>query len=245
MSKATRKELKSPDEFVSVTSHAIEWIAAHGRPLLIAAAALAVVVAGLWAWRYFSQRSNLAASDQFAAALEVYRRPLKGDPNTDDEVEARKPFDTAKDRAKAALEKFSAVARDHGSTELGRVANLYVGNCQLALGVYDEAIAAYGKFLAGKPPEEHLVALASENLGYAHEMKKDYPKALEAFENMAKGALYAERGYYHAGRIHKLQGAKAKAKEYFQKALEKAKADKNDWFASDVEAKISMLELEP
>ena len=64
------------------------------------------------------------------------------------------------------------------------------------------------------------------------------------FEKLSTAKIYSERGFFHAGRVYQAQGNVAKAREQFQKAVEKAKAEKIDWFAQDVEARIGLLDLE-
>ena len=241
--KLTRKELKGPDEFISFTSKWLEWIAAHARPLLIAVGAIAVISAGIWAWHYFSHRSSLKASDALQVALELYRRPIKGERGAEDEGD-KKPFENAKERARAALEKFQYVIQEFSGTDVARLAHLYAGNCHFTLGQTTEAIASYEKF-ANSAPEPHLQALAIENLGYAYEQKKDLAKAQEAFERLSSGKVSPERGFYHLARLHAARGDKAKAKEMYQKALDLAKKEKNDWFATELETRIALIELEP
>lgn len=243
--KLTRKELKSPDEFLSVTSRWIEWMAAHLREVLFAVGAVAVIVTGLWVWQHFSARSDLRAAEAFAEALDVYRRPLKGEPRAEEGDPTRKPFENAKERAKAALEKLEAVVEKYPKSDVARLARLYIGNSQMTLEDADKAIAAYAAYLGAGPKEQHLRALALENLGYAYERKKDWAKAIEAFEQLSREKAFAERGFYHAARVYAQKGDRAKAKELYQKALEKAKEAKADWFVQEVEARLALLELEP
>lgn len=242
--KLTRKELNSPDEFMTVTSRGLEWMLKNRTKLIGAFIALCVVAGGLWAYRHFSKRSVLKASEAFSEAMEIVRRPVKGDYGADETDELKKPFDTVKDRAKASVEKLAALTTEYKGTESAKLAQMYLGNAQLALEEADKAIEAFNTFLASKPKQDNLVALATENLGYAYEAKKDYPKAQEQFDKLATGKIYSERGLYHSGRLAQLQGNAAKAKELFQKAVDKAKEAKVDWFAQDVEARMGLLDLE-
>lgn len=240
--KLSRKELNAPDEFMHASSKVLEWLVSHKMMIIGALTALVVAIGALWAWRHFSKRVDLAAGDALAEALEVMQRPVKGDFMLE-VSEDNKPFDTAKDRAKAALEKLEALVKNHSSSKVAKIAPLHIGNQQLILGDADKAIAAYETFLRNKPASEHLAALAVENLGFAYEQKKDLGKALEQFEKLAAGKVFAERGHYHKGRIHLAQGDKVKAKEAYQKAIDKAKELKVDWFAQDVEARMNLLDL--
>jgi tetratricopeptide (TPR) repeat protein len=243
--KFTRKDLKGPDEFISTTTHVLEWLAKRRKQVILFLGAVVVVGAGLWTWKHFASKSQMKAADAFSEAVQVYQRPLKGDLGIDEKNEQQKPFADAKERAKAALEKFEGVVTQHPNTDVARLAKLYIGNCRLALGEYDKAVESFSAYLADNPKDSSLRALALENLGYAFENKKDYAKAIESFEKLGQESIFSERGLYHVARVHKLQGNREKAKEFFQKALEKAKQEKLDWFAEEIEGKLALLELEP
>ena len=244
--KLIRKELNAPDEFQVQGTTWLQWALTHKTKILGLVVALLAVVAGLWAWRHFSKRGDTVAAEAFAAAADTMRRPVKGDQNlgADEEDEDRKPFDDTKLRAKASLEKLDALQQKHGSSKIAQFAQLHVGNQHMALGESDKAIAAYEKFLASKPTHAYFIALGHENLGLAHEARKEYDKAIAQFEKLAGGKILAERGFFHQGRILQTQGNIAKAKEAFQKAVDKAKELKIDWFAQDVEARMGLLDLE-
>lgn len=243
--KLTRKELNAPDEFQIKGQTWLQWALTHKAKLVAMVVVLLLVATGMWAWRHFSKRGDTVAAEAFAAAAEVMRRPVKGDLNLGaDEDDERKPFDDAKARAKASLEKLQALQQKHGSAKIAQAVQLHVGNQHMTLGEPDKAIAAYEKFLAAKPTNAYFVALALENLGLAHEARKEYDKAIAQFEKLAGGKILAERGFFHQGRVFQAQGNIAKAKEAFQKSVDKAKELKIDWFAQDVEARMGLLDLE-
>lgn len=240
-----RKELKAPDDFMSIATRVIEWMAAHRKELLIGLAAVVVVGAAIWTWRHFATRSSLQAADEFATAVEVYRRPVKGEPGAEQVDPKTKLFPNAKARAKAALEKLEPLVKDHGGSSQAHLAQLFIGNSLLTLGQPAKAVAAYQRFLSHSPDDPVLRAVALENLGYAHERQKQYAQALDAFKKMAQVPGQEARGLFHQARIHQAQGQAERAKKLLEEALAKAKKAKQDWFAREIESKIALLELAP
>jgi tetratricopeptide (TPR) repeat protein len=61
---------------------------------------------------------------------------------------------------------------------------LYKGNIHLRLGEFEEAIKDYERFLQKRVKEKLYQAFAMQGLGYAYEKKKDYEKAVNAFQKV-------------------------------------------------------------
>jgi tetratricopeptide (TPR) repeat protein len=73
-----------------------------------------------------------------------------------------------------------------------------VGICERNLGNYDEAIVAYNASLAIDP----LGTTPLHNLPVAYEFKKEYTKAIEAYERLFKIYPNDPESFYGAGRIY-------------------------------------------
>jgi tetratricopeptide (TPR) repeat protein len=85
---------------------------------------------------------------------------------------------------KTLLEKFDEVITTFPRTSSGKFSLLYKGNIHLRLGEFDEAIKEYQSFLQKAGKEKLYRLFAMEGLGYAYEGKKDYEKALEAYQKI-------------------------------------------------------------
>lgn len=122
MDTQTRHALKG-DKFAQATQSSVNWVSGHrsGVVRLVVAGAVAVlVVAG--AVVFYSMRSS-AAEVAMGAALDTYSAPLAipgapAEPGT---------YTTSADRAKAANQKFVAVAQDYGWLSAGAKAHYFAG----------------------------------------------------------------------------------------------------------------------
>ena len=178
--------------FVRDNSKIISWISIG---------AIAVVVFG---YIYFTNKKseNIQASVELAKVLPLYEQQqyklaIEGDPAT------RTPG------LKNVVSSFSG-------TNSADIANLYLGNCYLYTGQYDNAIVAYE---SSNPDGDILKSGVLAGLGAAYEAKKDYKKAAEYFEKAAlkfRDDQISSDRLVQAGRNYSLSGDKAKAKELYE-----------------------------
>jgi tetratricopeptide (TPR) repeat protein len=121
-----RKELKEPDEFLTLSRRFLDYAREHERQLT--AAVLAVVGIGtlaLGARWYRAWQFGKAETAFGAARLEL-----------------------AAQRLPTAAERFERVSAEWPSSAYGKLALLYLGNCYAELGKDAEARDAYAKALA-------------------------------------------------------------------------------------------------
>jgi len=85
---------------------------------------------------------------------------------------------------KNVLGKFDEIITGFPSTLSGKTSILYKGNIQLRLGEFEEAIKSYQSFLEKTGKRKFYRLFALKGLGYAYEGKKDYEKALLAFDTL-------------------------------------------------------------
>jgi tetratricopeptide (TPR) repeat protein len=100
-----------------------------------------------------------------------------------------------------------------------RLGNLYLIRHEL-----DAAINAYQEFLNKEPSDSDLVPLAYSGMGSCYEIKKDFNKAIELFENALKssiGSSFEAMNYGSIARVYEAMNNPVKAVEFYQKALGK------------------------
>lgn len=122
MDTQTRHTLKS-NSFADATANGVAWFSGHRAGLLRCLASVAVLlVVVIGALIFWNLRSS-AANKALGAAMDVYSSPLAepGLPATDGS------YATAADRARAANQKFAAVAAQYGMTSAGKKAHYFVG----------------------------------------------------------------------------------------------------------------------
>ncbi|MDE3201810.1 MAG: tetratricopeptide repeat protein [Acidobacteriota bacterium] len=136
MDTQTRHALKG-DKLAKATQSSMDWMSDHRsnvvRWSIAGGAVLVVVIAALIFWNV----SNSGANDALGAAMDVYDAPLvqPGVPKLSGE------YDTSAERAKAANDRFVAVAKKYGWLPQGSQAQYFAGVTYEDLGQNDKAEA--------------------------------------------------------------------------------------------------------
>jgi tetratricopeptide (TPR) repeat protein len=218
--KIDRKQLKKPDEFQVVAGHAMEWVAAHQRPVALAAGA--VVLAALLAWGLAAWRGSreAAAGAQLAEALELQSRPIAGEAAAQPGVET---FASKEERDKAALEALEKVRAGHGGTAAGTTAIAEIGFLKLKLGDGAGAQKELSDFLQAARKDHPLRVFAQESLGYAFEAQGKLDEAKAAFEKLRELDMPA-RADYQSARLLLVQG-KPEAKQQLERVAKEYPKD--------------------
>ena len=106
-------------------------------------------------------------------------------------------------------------------TSSGKLSILYKGNIHLRLGEFEEAIKAYESFLQKAGKEKLYRSFAMEGLGYSYEGKKDYEKALNAYQKIIDLGenFQLENAYLGMGRCYEKLGKNKEALENYKNFL--------------------------
>ena len=227
--KIIKKKLKEPDEFISFTDHAFRFISRHYKRIITGVVILGVFLAAFFLFQKWEEKKEAEAYLPFSAALELYQMlnsPYREGSPTD---------------YKSLMEKFDEVITKFPRTSSGKLSLLYKGNLHLKLEEFDEAIKTYETFLQKAGKEKFYRLLAMEGLGYAHEGKKEYEKAVEAYERMLEmgEGLQVANAYLSKGRCYEKLGKKKEALESYKTFLNLAP---KAMMANLVSEKISQLE---
>ena len=142
---------------------------------------------------------------------------------------------------KNVIERFNEVIAKFPKTQAGQLSVLYKGNIHLRLGEFDEAIKAYESYLEKGGKEKLYRAFAMEGLGYSYEGKRDYEKAIHAFQkviDLGEGFQLAN-AYLGLGRCSERIGKTKEALENYKSFM---KISQKSQMANIVLRKISNLE---
>lgn len=115
----SRKELKK-DEVRETFAHGAQALLSHRQLSLYVLIAAAVIAAGIFGWRTYSQHQTVKSFAEFDAAMKVFQAPV-GAPETPGEL-------TYSDETKKfteANQKFSNVASKYPRTRAGELASYY------------------------------------------------------------------------------------------------------------------------
>jgi tetratricopeptide (TPR) repeat protein len=142
---------------------------------------------------------------------------------------------------KNALEKFDEVLKKFPRTFSGKLSVLYKGNLCLRLGEFEEAIKAYENFLQKGGKEKFYRSFAMEGLGYSYEGKKDYEKAIKAYQKMIELGenFQSANAYLGMGRCYEKLGKDKDSLENYKNFL---KVSQKSFMANAILRKISNLE---
>lgn len=156
----SRKELRAPDEFQTLSMRALDWARANSRIVWIGAgsslALLILLAAVLGILRSREQR----AVEEFYGASELFKR----------------------EQWSEAVRSFAAIADDLGSTTYGRLSRLYAARAAARAGETDRSIEFYRAYLASPAGGEAVEQLARLDLAAALQTKGDLQAARSEVE---------------------------------------------------------------
>ncbi len=232
----TRKDMKEPDKFQVAANQAASWMASRKKHLVIAAAAaVAVLVLATILSTVRAQREKeagaAAAGLLTAAGGEISAVPLPG---------VTGPFYADEQaRQRAVLAEADRLIAAHPGTGAATLAELARGDAQLKLRQWDQAAAAYQKFLAAAPSDDSLRFGAIEGLGLVAEAKGDLAGAAAAYERMGKEApKFADRADLERARVLEAAGKPAEARALLEGFAER---HKDSALAPEAAARLARL----
>jgi len=203
ITKKVLKELKEPDFLQVELGKLTQFAARHKTKLFILTAVVVVCIAVVAGW-------SLYRIDYEKSALKVYSQAeamaLKNGP-TPNLIEVYRNVTTKYPHSQAALQAY-----------------YQLGNLYLNLNQVDLSLQTYDEFLKRASRKNYLKYFVYSGQGYGYEVKKDYKKALGAFENALKmpDATYLAASVYRdMGRIYEEMNDPKKSLEYYRKSLEK------------------------
>ena len=158
----SRKQLKQPDEFVTLIDQTGEFIRENLDRVLMAAVAMVVLFVIAFGLYFYAQHQHRLAAEDFYDAVGALQH---------------------KDY-KAAESGFTQLAEEHPRSSLGRLARFYLANAYLAENRPAKARDALQTYLASGP-QPLFRQLALTQLGVAGENLGDYQQAHAAYAEAA------------------------------------------------------------
>ncbi len=204
-----KKDIKKPDEFITLSSKIIAWSRDNIRLLLGASGAVVffiLVVGGVFAFK--AQRETKARA-LYSEAITLYPTATSAKALSAQEYAA----------VAAKLEELKSL---YGSTVVGTNAFVDLGSVYFQIGDYDKAISCYMDFLERADSRSALHAFVLESLGETYEAKGSYGKALEVYQQLASESapIYQAQAQLYLGRVYEAMGDQEKAMKHYESYLD-------------------------
>ncbi|MDH3237195.1 MAG: tetratricopeptide repeat protein [Deltaproteobacteria bacterium] len=227
--KYTRKDLKSPDEFISTLGRVTLWIKENRVTVIAALVVVFLALGGIFGTRAYFQWQETKASRDLWPHLNQAREYLQNPADADSEKLAQ-------------LEQFlAAQVNKHPGTRAAVFAKYYLGSIAYLRKDYDRSAAQFRSAIAdGKDQRTVMDFLLREGLAQALEAKGETESAEKAYgeaASFANGELRTQ-AWMGQARLLALQGRKDEAAAVFRKIL----AENPDTpFKDLIEIKLSHL----
>jgi tetratricopeptide (TPR) repeat protein len=244
MSKYTRKQRKEPeDQFISFWQRLFNKVEPYARAIAISLGTALVLVIAVWGISQYLEHRAEQATEAFGRAVDIYEAELyTGDtpPKPEPEDNPIPRFKTAKERADATLAELEGFDKRYGSSSMAHDAVLFRAGVLYDQSRFDDAIAAYQKYLGDKSPPAYT-AIAREGLGLSYEATGKLDQALQEYQKLEpkQGEFYRDRALWDQARIYKKKGDKQKAVSLYKDILSKTPTSP---LRQDVDSQLAMLE---
>lgn len=213
----TRKDIRRPDQFVTLTGKILHLASAYRTQSIVCLALLLALLLGLWGWDSYRQRQNRLAAREYSRAMSLYRSAKY--------TEAIDAFDKVKGYSSSSYSSFSLLyqansyiaagdsakateavqellLRERKDTFLRQIALLTLGSFQEKAGRCKEAVSnfAAAESIAGPFKDEALLGKARCSI-----QNQDLKEALNAYRQYLTGFPASERANEITLRVQEIE----------------------------------------
>ncbi|MFZ0638925.1 MAG: tetratricopeptide repeat protein [Candidatus Acidiferrales bacterium] len=175
----SRQELKT-NQVQEALSHGAEAVLSHRSTLIYVIIVVVIVAAGIFGWRFYSQRQSVKAEAGFNDAMQVYEALVvgPGQPPQQNEI----TYSDAPKKFQDALKKFEDVMRRYPRTRSGQLAKYYSALCEEHLGQNSQAISALTEI--GNSSDHDFAAMARFELAQIYDQMGKSDQAVQIYNEL-------------------------------------------------------------
>jgi predicted negative regulator of RcsB-dependent stress response len=218
--KVTRKELlKKPDEFMSFSSRAAEFVALHLRQIkivgIVIGIGLVLYLAGYMYLRHVNKKGQEVYNSGYYALAEFFR-----------------PEGTS-EKLQQSETHFEKLIDEYGLSKAARLALPHVAYLKFVEEKYDEAIESYQKYLEQVSQDREYASLTRLALSACYEAKGELQTARKTLEPILEGPDdgFKETAMLSMARLFRLDNQDEKSKKILKKFVEKFQNSSSQPFA--------------
>lgn len=199
----SRRELKHTDEITSTLETFVDRVIARKKEVVAGLVGLLVLVGGVIGWRAYASNQENTAQARLGAVIAAFT-----DSTVTDE----------KQRFTKTIEEAEKVISEYRGTDVGRLAQYYLGLSQAGLGDLAKGEQTLGEVAGGASGE--IKAVAQVAIAGVHRSKGDTAKAIEAYKQVLdSGGAYPKTVLlYELAKLSE-ESNPTQAKEYYQRIL--------------------------
>jgi len=218
VSRARKRDLEQPDEFLTLTARLLEKARVFWKPLSACGLVLFVILAGVLVAGYFSDRAEEKAFVLLNQAMIRYGTEGGGP-------------DRAKALAAVAPD-FDTLFANYGRRQGGAAARLIFAQMNILAGRPEAAVDHYKQALEIYPEGSYAASAAKSGLGYAQAASGQHEKAIAAFADLIAGqdSIFKADALYQLTVLYRQTGQE----DEYQKALQTLQKDYPQFIYADM-----------
>lgn len=198
----TRHQLKEQDEITTSLQKFSEFLYDRKNELIGVAVVLAVIVAGIIGWNYYSTRRTANAQNELGQAINLFNDTSKPE----------------KERYESALVQAQKTYQAYPSLPAGKIAQYYMALSQDGLGNTDEAVQNLQEVIQDADPG--MKAVAQFALGTIYKKHGDNQKAIEIYKQLYDSGGYSKAAVtFQLAEVYEANKETDQAREYYQKIV--------------------------
>lgn len=195
--RVTRKDLRRPDQFVTLTGEVFDFLRAHRRGSMIAVGTILAAFLLYGAWDLYRSRQLRLAAQSYAQALALF-----------EEQKYREAVGAFEQLSKSAPGAYKSLSL------------LYLGNSHIALGAPQRAVPHLQRLTERSSSRDYIRQLGLLSLGYAFEKSGDFTAASKSFAAAeTAGGPFTEESLLGKARASAQAGDRRTALEAYKKYL--------------------------